>query len=118
MFRRVKLPNDVVNTIRNTTRDFLDYAVTDVSKQLPREYHSINTSIRRMRDVYRHCLCLALGLQSTPNFTGIDAVYPLFTARMREQLGKYLECSEEYRRGVLQFGVNCFIDLTDSRRGY
>lgn len=106
---------EVANTIKELTKDFFDYSISTLSVQHPEEYQLIDTSTKRMRDVYRHSLCLALDLPSKPAFEDVKSVYPIYEKRMRGYIGKYADKSKEYRMGILQVGVNCMVRMTAKR---
>lgn len=114
--RRGEGNTEVAETVRELTRDFFDFSVDTLSVELPREYQLIDTSTKRLRDVYRHSLCLALDLPSKPAFDDVKSVYPIYEKRMRGYTDKYANKSKEYRMGILQVGVNCMVKMTNSRR--
>lgn len=115
--RKDKHNTEVTDTVKELTRDFFDYSMKTLSSELPSEYQLIDTSTKRMRDVYRHSLCLALDLPSKPAFDDVNNVYPIYEKRMRSYTSKYADKSKEYRMGILQLGVSCMVKMTNRRGG-
>lgn len=103
--------------IKELTKDFIEYSVTDFKLLEPCEYKLIDSSVRRMRDLYRHSLCRALELPSQPAFTDIPNAYALYYKRMCKFTKSFVKRNSAYKRGVLQLGVNSIVRITQKKEG-
>ena len=105
-FDKVKL-----EIARSLVQEFL-ITTDSIKGEYPDIVKKLSSSPDTIREVFRHSLCVALGLPSISYMREFSGVYPLYANRMKPFLHNVVDKSTEYKQSILQSGVHCIMHIT------
>lgn len=97
---------------KELTRDYLYYVRDITDKADTDSLKRLSVSYDRLREVYRHSLCVALGLRSMCAFQEYESICSNFAKLARNILGDIVDREDEYKQGILQVCIHCIMMVT------
>lgn len=96
---------------KKVVKSFFDYS-DELRDSFSEEIKKISGSPDIVREVFRHSLCLALGLKSVLAYPELSEICKLYANRLASEVKGVSDKSEPYRQGVLQAGVHYMVFST------
>lgn len=102
--------------IRKLVSTFFDLCNESLGVQYPEEVKRMRKSPDRIREVFRHSLCMALDLHSACAYPEMVVLTEVCADVFKKKLEGYSTGNINHRQGLLQLGMHYIVIATNSSK--